>query len=173
MSSFEKLDNKTLHEKLNEIDPEQAKIIHYNNRKRVLRAIEIYYSTGEAKSSLIEKQKHELIYKDVRFFVRDLDREELYSQINKRVDEMFNDGLVDEIKSLIKKYDSDLRCFQAIGYKELIDCLKNIGDLETAKELIKQHTRNYAKRQMTYIRHQFPVIYYKNDDELIKEISHE
>ena len=84
---------------------------------------------------------------------------------------MFEQGLVDEVKSLMEKYDSDLHCFQAIGYKEIIDCLKNNGDLEEAKELIKQHTRNYAKRQMTFIKHQFDVTYYKDDEELMKEIK--
>lgn len=170
MSNFEKMDNIPLHQHLEEIDPEQAKIIHANNRKRVLRAIEIYYSTGETKSTLINKQEHKPLY-DARFFVRDLNRDELYQKINQRVDEMFDRGLVNEVKSLLKKYDSHLHCFQAIGYKEIIDCLQNNGDLEQAKELIKQHTRNYAKRQMTFIRHQFDVTYYKNDDELIKEIK--
>lgn len=170
MSNFEKMDNIALHQHLEEIDPEQAKIIHANNRKRVLRAIEIYYSTGETKSTLINKQEHKPLY-DARFFVRDLNRDELYQRINERVDEMFERGLVNEVKSLLEKYDSNLHCFQAIGYKEIIDCLKNNGDLEQTKELIKQHTRNYAKRQMTFIRHQFDVTYYKNDDELIKEIK--
>ena len=170
MSNFEKMDNIALHQHLEEIDPEQAKIIHANNRKRVLRAIEIYYSTGETKSTLIKKQEHKPLY-DVRFFVRNLNRDELYQRINQRVDEMFERGLVDEVKSLLKKYDSHLHCFQAIGYKEIIDCLENNGDLEQAKEMIKQHTRNYAKRQMTFIRHQFDVTYYKNDVELIKEIK--
>lgn len=170
MSRYEKMTNSELHSHLKKIDPEQAEIIHENNRKRVLRAIEIYYSTGETKSALINKQEHRPLY-DVRFFVRDLDRDELYERINKRVDEMFKEGLVDEVKSLMKKYDTSLHCFQAIGYKELIDCLNNNGDLEDAKELIKQHTRNYAKRQMTYIRHQFPVTFYKNDEELLKEIQ--
>ena len=170
MSNFEKMDNETLHQHLEKIDPEQAKIIHANNRKRVIRAIEIYYSTGETKSTLINKQEHKPLY-DARFFVRDLNRDELYQRINQRVDEMFEHGLVEEVKSLLKKYDSHLHCFQAIGYKEIIDCFKNNGDLEQAKELIKQHTRNYAKRQMTFIRHQFDVTYYKNDDELIKEIK--
>ena len=145
MSRFEKMTNSELHSHLKKIDPEQAEIIHENNRKRVLRAIEIYYSTGETKSALINKQEH-------------------------RVDEMFEQGLVGEVKSLMKKYDTSLHCFQAIGYKELIDCFNNNGDIEEAKELIKQHTRNYAKRQMTYIRHQFPVTFYKDDEELLKEI---
>ena len=170
MSRYEKMDNKALHDYLKEIDPEQADIIHENNRKRVLRAIEIYESTGESKSSLIDKQEHKLLY-DAKFFVRDLDREELYECINKRVDEMFKEGLVDEVKRLISKYDSNLNCFQAIGYKEIIDCLRCNGSLEDAKELVIQHTRNYAKRQMTYIRHQFDVCFYKNDEELLKEIQ--
>ena len=170
LSKFAKMSNEELHKHLEEIDPEQAKIIHFNNRKRVLRAIEIYYSTGETKSSLIEKQEHKPLY-DAKFFVRDLNRDELYERINNRVDEMFEQGLVEEVKQLISKYDSELHCFQAIGYKEIIDCLKNNGNLDEAKEFIKQHTRNYAKRQMTFIRHQFNVSFYKDDEELLKEIQ--
>ena len=170
MSMFEKMSNDELHNYLENIDPKQAKIIHPNNRKRILRAIEIYLSTGESKTNLIEKQNHKLLF-DARFFVRDLNRDELYNRINQRVDEMFKDGLVDEVKSLIAKYDSRLNCFQAIGYKEIIDCLNNKCDIELTKELIKQHTRNYAKRQLTFIRHQFDVVFYKNDEQLLKEIQ--
>lgn len=170
LSKYEKMDNRTLHDELKKIDPVEAEKIHFNNRKRVLRAIEIYLSNGKAKSALINKQKHKLLY-DAKFFVRDLDRNELYRRINKRVDEMFVEGLINEVKSLISKYDSMNHCFQAIGYKELIECFKNNGSVEETKELIKQHTRNYAKRQMTFIRHQFDVTYYHDDEELLKEVQ--
>lgn len=170
LSKYEKMDNRTLHDELKKIDSVEAEKIHFNNRKRILRAIEIYLSNGKAKSDLINEQKHKLLY-DAKFFVRDLDRDELYHRINKRVDEMFEEGLINEVKSLIGKYDSKNHCFQAIGYKELIECFKNNGSFEETKELIKQHTRNYAKRQMTFIRHQFDVTYYHDDEELLKEVQ--
>lgn len=165
MSKYEKMDNRTLHDELKTIDPIEAEKIHFNNRKRMLRAIEIYLSEGKSKSSLIEEQLHKPIY-DVRFFVRDLDREILYEKINTRVDLMMKEGLFDEVKNLLQKYDSKLNAFQAIGYKELVDVINGNDSLEHAVELIKQHTRNYAKRQMTYIRHQFPVEFYKDNQDL-------
>lgn len=172
MERFSNLTNEELHAYLTEIDPEESKKIHANNRKRVLRAIEIYLSNGKTKTDIINEQKHELLY-DAKFFVRNIDRDEMYNRINKRVDKMFQDGLVEEVKTLIRKYDLSAHCFQAIGYKEIIDALQNKITLEEAKELIKQHTRNYAKRQMTYIRHQFEVHYYQNDDDILKEIDYE
>ena len=172
LSKYEKMDDRTLHDELRKIDPIEADKIHMNNRKRVLRAIEIYLSTGEAKSSLISKQEHKLIY-DAKFFVREMDRDELYSLIDKRVDKMIDEGLVNEVKILFKKYGEEARSLQAIGYKEIIAYLKGEYDLETAINKIKQNTRNYAKRQLTYIRHQFPVTYYENSGDLLEIINNE
>ena len=170
MSKYEAMDNRTLHDELRKIDPKEAEKIHMNNRKRVLRAIEIYLSTGENKSEIISKQEHKPLY-DVRFFVRDLDRDLLYKRIDLRVDQMLEKGLYSEVKNLYKKYGASPRAFQAIGYKELIACLEGKTNYETAVEKIKQNTRNYAKRQLTYIRHQFPVEYYKNNEDLLEIIT--
>ena len=108
---------------------------------------------------------------DVKFFVRDFDRETLYEKINERVDKMIDDGLVKEVEDLLKKYGSFPRAFQAIGYKELIEYFDGKTTLENAVEKIKQNTRNYAKRQLTYIRHQFPVEYYKDSEDLLRIIN--
>ena len=171
MSSYEELTNEELHQKLKEIDPEDAKKIHPNNRKRLLRALAIYSSQNEVKSDIIAKQNHEPIYKDTYFFVRDLPREELYKRINKRVDKMIELGLEKEVKTLYEKYGDKPQSMQAIGYKEFISYFKGESSLEDVIDKIKQHTRNYAKRQMTYIRHQFPTRFYKNDDELMEMIK--
>lgn len=171
MSKYLAMDNRTLHDELRKIDAREAEKIHMNNRKRVLRAIEIYLSTGESKSQLISKQEHKPIY-DVRFFVRDIDREVLYKRIDQRVDKMIENGLVDEVNNLYKKYGDKPHAFQAIGYKEIISYLNNDYDKETAISKIKQNTRNYAKRQLTYIRHQFPVEYYVDNRELLEKIKH-
>lgn len=172
MSKYEKMDNRTLHDELRKIDPIEAEKIHMNNRKRVLRAIEIYLSSGETKSSLIEKQDHKLIY-DAKFFVRDMDRELLYQNIGQRVDKMVKQGLVDEVKNLYREYGDKPQAFQAIGYKEIISYFKGEINLENAIELIKKNTRNYAKRQLTYIRHQFPVTFYHDSRDLLEIIKHE
>lgn len=170
MSKYEKMDNRTLHDELRKIDPKQAEIIHMNNRKRVLRAIEIYLSSGETKSSLVDKQEHKPIY-DVKFFVREIDRDELYSRINKRVDLMYQMGLENEVRILYKKYGNKPHALQAIGYKEIIAALEGKYPLEDAKELIKKNSRNYAKRQLTFVRHQFPVIYYLDNQDLLEKIN--
>jgi len=170
MSKYENMDNRTLHDELRKIDPKQAEIIHMNNRKRVLRAIEIYLSSGQTKSSLVDKQKHKPIY-DVKFFVREIDRDELYSRINKRVDLMYESGLENEVKNLYKKYGDKPHALQAIGYKEIIAALDGKYSLEEAKELIKKNSRNYAKRQLTFVRHQFPVTYYKDNRDLLEKIN--
>lgn len=170
MSKYEAMDNRTLHDELRKTDPKQAEIIHMNNRKRVLRAIEIYLSSGETKSSLVDKQEHKPIY-DVKFFVREIDRDELYSRINKRVDLMYEMGLENEVKNLYKKYGNKSHALQAIGYKEIIAALEGEYPLEDAKEIIKKNSRNYAKRQLTFVRHQFPVTYYKDNQDLLEKIN--
>ena len=167
MSKYEAMSNEELFEELKKIDPKQAEIIHMNNRKRVLRAIEIYLSQGKTKSEVIEEQQHKLVY-DAKFFVRDMDRDILYNAINQRVDKMVEAGLLDEVKSLVEKYGEDCQSLQAIGYKELIPVLKNEISLDEGVEQIKKNSRNYAKRQVTYIKHQFPVIFYKNTQDLLE-----
>ena len=167
MSKYEAMSNEKLFEELKKIDPKQAEIIHMNNRKRVLRAIEIYLSQGITKSEVIESQQHKLVY-DAKFFVRDMDREVLYNAINQRVDKMVEAGLFDEVKSLVEKYGEECQSLQAIGYKEFIPVLKNEISLDEGIEQIKKNSRNYAKRQVTYIKHQFPMIFYKNTQDLLE-----
>lgn len=167
LSKYEKLDNHALHEELAKIDSKQAEKIHENNRKRVLRAIEIYLAQGKTKSEVIESQEHKLVY-DAKFFVRNMDRKVLYELINKRVDKMIEMGLIEEVKSLMAKFGTECKSFQAIGYKELIKYLKGEVSKEDAIEEIKKNSRNYAKRQVTYIKHQFPVIFYENTEDLLR-----
>ena len=156
MSSYEQKTNEELHKILQDIDYEESLKIHPNNRKRVLRAIQIYLETGNKKSDIIAKQEHKPLY-DVEFIGLTRDREELYDIINKRVDKMYEMGLVDEVKSLMNKYPTSLRSFQAIGYKELMDGIINHKDENEIKELIKKNSRNYSKRQFTYFNNQLNV----------------
>lgn len=139
--------NDFLYEKLKEIDPESAQNIHPNNTKRVMRALEIYYSTGQKKSTF--KLPSTPKFKN-KLYVLNTDRQVLYNRINDRVDNMIKNGLVEEVESLISKYPLNSQSFTAIGYKEIIEHLNNKCNLNQAIENIKQHTRNYAKRQLTY-----------------------
>ena len=166
MSKYEQMTNDELYQELVKIDPKQAEIVHKNNRKRVLRAIEIYLGQGKTKSEVIDSQEHKLVY-DAKFFVRNMDRSYLYSLIDARVDRMMKQGLLDEVKTIFKKYGESCRALQAIGYKELIPVIKGEYNLDRGIELVKKNSRNYAKRQVTYIKHQFPVIFYENTQDLL------
>lgn len=163
MSDLASLSNEELYEELRKVDEELTKTIHINNRKRVLRAIEIYRLHGKTKSSIIDSQEHKLLY-DVMFIGLNVEREKLYNDINNRVDEMIKDGLVEEVSNLKNKYPESIHAFQAIGYKELLAYLDHKLTLNEAIELIKKNSRNYAKRQMTYFKNQLPMKWFDNAD---------
>ena len=167
MSKYEQMTNDELYQELVKIDPRQAEIVHKNNRKRVLRAIEIYLGQGKTKSEVIDSQEHKLVY-DAKFFVRNMDRSYLYSLIDARVDRMMKQGLFDEVRTIFEKYGESCRALQAIGYKELIPVIKGEYNLDRGIELVKKNSRNYAKRQVTYIKHQFPVVFYENTEDLLE-----
>lgn len=156
LSKYEAMDNLTLYHALEELDYESAQKIHFNNRKRLLRAIEIYLQTGTKKSDVINMQKHELLY-PVSFIGLTKPRDELYSIINRRVEIMIEQGLFEEVDQLLKEYPPTLKSFQAIGYKEIIQ--GRIDGLSSEKiiELIQKNSRNYAKRQFTFFKNQIPV----------------
>lgn len=161
MSLYENMTNEELHDKLKEIDYNESLKIHPNNRKRVLRAIQIYLQEGKTKSSIIESQEHKLLY-NVTFIGLTKDRELLNEIIDARVDKMVELGLVEEVQSLMKKYPHSLRSFQAIGYKELINGFDNNLPLNESIELIKKNSRNYAKRQMTYFNNQLDINWFND-----------
>ncbi|MCD8204631.1 MAG: tRNA (adenosine(37)-N6)-dimethylallyltransferase MiaA [Coprobacillus sp.] len=169
---YSELTNEEIYAILEQKDPDSLKNIHVNNRKRLLRALNILNKQSMTKSENIASQKHELYRDDieVKFLFINPDRDELYRKINERVDLMFERGLVDEVKSLLQKYSLSNTASQAIGYKEVISYLNGEISLEECKELIKKRTRNYAKRQVTYFRHQLPCIEFKNGEDLLKEI---
>lgn len=169
-SDLEKLTNEELYEILKKLDNKATKTIHMNNRKRVIRAISIARTSQLTKSENIDAQEHKLIYPDIRFLMISPDRNKLYENINKRVDQMFDNGLLEEVKSLQKSYKLSRTARAAIGYKEILDALENNTSLDDAKELIKQRTRNYAKRQVTYFKHQLPVEIYEDKESLLKAI---
>ena len=170
MSIYDSYSNEKLYELLKEIDFEASQKIHINNRRRILRALEINLSTGKKKSDIENAQEHKLLY-DVTFISLDMDKEVIYSRINKRVDQMVKDGLFKEVNDLISKYPSSLKAFQAIGYKEIIKGQKENKSQEEIIDDIKKATRNYAKRQLTYFKHQLEVLWFKNSEDIEKYID--
>lgn len=168
MSEYEKMNEEELYAALKRIDYESSLNIHPHNRKRVLRAIQIYLESGNKKSDIIASQKHKALYDVIFIGLSKSSRDELYDLINKRVDLMVKDGLIDEVKDLMSKYDHNLRAFQAIGYKELISALDNNTSIDDAIELIKKRTRNYAKRQYTYFNNQLEVNWFNSKQEAIE-----
>ena len=144
--------NEALHAKLATIDPESADNIHPNNLKRVIRALEIYYLTGETKTEADRKSRQgEGVYQPHTVLITPRNRETIYERIDKRVGIMFESGLVDEVTALYKKGLRETpTASQAIGYKEFYPYFDGICDLDDVKEAICLNTRHYAKRQLTW-----------------------
>lgn len=144
--------NEYIYNLLKEKDPISTEKIHLNDTKRVIRALEIYEITGKAKTDMNTEQKQKK-YNCV-FIALNLPREELYQRINYRVDKMFEQGLLDEITNILKqnKANKQSQSMQAIGYKEFFDFFDKKITFEELKELICKNSRNYAKRQITFIK---------------------
>jgi tRNA dimethylallyltransferase len=149
------LGNDYLHNKLKEIDPVSATIIHPNNVKRVIRALEYYEQTGMPISTHNEIEKKRSSPYNVKYILLNLQREQLYNRINIRVDKMITNGLVEEVKKLLDMgYSENLVSMQGLGYKELIPYIKGDIALSQAVEDLKQGTRHFAKRQFTWFNRQ-------------------
>ncbi len=144
--------NEAVHDLLKELDPVEAEKVHYNNVKRVIRALEICKTTGMTKTEADKLAKRDSLY-DAEIFGMSMDREKLYDRINRRVDIMMEEGLLDEVKRLLSMgIRRNSTAMQAIGYKELIEYLDGECDLSSAIDKIKQESRRYAKRQLTWFR---------------------
>ena len=151
-----------MYTKLLELDPKSAENIHKNNVKRVLRALEVIILTGE---SMADKRDKEKPYPHLMYAVN-MERETLYERINKRVDMMFDNGLKEEVNYLVNDLGVNFDCqsMQAIGYKEFRDYMAGEIEENTLKELIKQHSRNYAKRQQTWFKSIESCVWIKNEE---------
>ena len=163
-----------LYEKLLELDPEAAEKIHKNNKKRVERAVEVCLITGK-KFSVLSKENVKNNNYDFLKVCLTRDREILYKRIDKRVDIMMNEGLLDEVTALYKKYGGEiLRKINIIGYTQLIDYLEGKISLETAVEFIKRDSRHYAKRQMTWFNNDSGYLWFdlekQSENEILKAI---
>lgn len=145
--------NEFVHNMLQDIDPESFIRIHPNNLRRVVRALEVYRNTGKTISEYQNKSKEREMEYKVAYIGLTMDRNLLYNRINLRVDKMFDAGLVDEVKKLREMgYTRNMVSMQGIGYKEIFDYLDNECTIEETKEIIKQSSRRYAKRQLTWFR---------------------
>lgn len=157
-----------MYERLKSVDPEQADRIHPNNERRVLRAIEVYETTGKVMSDYQEEQPNVSPFQPIIIGL-EMDRQQLYERINKRVDKMVDEGLVEEVRSLYDQGLEDHQSMKAIGYKELIPHFKGEYSLNEAIELLKRNSRRYAKRQYTYFRNKMDVNWYEVTEENYKE----
>ncbi len=153
LKTAEEKGNDYLHNMLEEIDPESARRIHPNNLKRVIRAIEIYKTSGITMSEQNLNSKKEPSPYDLSYLALTAPREYIYKRINKRVDIMLEKGLIEEVEALNKMgLDKTYNSMQGIGYKQTLDYLEGKMSLSELSELIKQESRRYAKRQLTWFR---------------------
>jgi tRNA dimethylallyltransferase len=161
---LEKLSAEELFAKLCEIDPDCEWTVDKNNKRRLIRAIEIHSSQD------FQAATKEPLPKNVLYLAVDRDREELYAKINKRVDEMFDEGFVDEVKNVYEKYGS-CKALEAAGYKQIIQYLNKELTLNEAIEKTKQVHRNYAKRQLTWLRRNKDIVWISTPEEASSTIS--
>ncbi len=162
-----------LWERLNSVDPDSAEKIHKNNVKRVIRALEIFDKTGKTKTELDRETKH--CVSDVRVGMITLDfhnRDNLYKRVDARVDAMLGEGLLEEVRSLYSEglLDGKNTASQAIGYKELLSFIRGEKELSDSLEELKLATRRYAKRQLTWFRHETDAVrlYLDSEDGIMR-----
>lgn len=154
-----------LYEEASKIDPEAIKNISKNDKKRIIRILEIYKATGKNKTQQeILSRKNEVPY-DYKVFAINMDRQVLYERINKRVDIMIEQGLIEEVQTICKKYKKYPTAMQALGYKEIKEYLEGTLTKEEAIEKVKQETRRYAKRQLTWFRKNKQTIWLDGSEE--------
>lgn len=168
-----------LYKKLLETDPKSAEVIHPNNVKRVIRALELANNSGKLKSIHMKEEKERLknfYHTKYDFYVYYIDfpRDELYKRINKRIDDMIEEGILDEAKMVYDmKLSKENTCMQAIGYKEFFKYFEGCRTLEECVEDLKKSTRHYAKRQITWFKNKLNCHYllaYNNVSEMVQEI---
>ena len=154
-----------LHDMLKSIDPSSAEAIHANNVKRVIRALEYHHETGQMISEHNQEQRAKGSDYNFAYFVLNRERSVIYDRINRRVDKMIEDGLIDEVQKLIASGVSpDSLAMQGLGYKEIYAYLDGRLSLEDAISLLKQSTRHFAKRQITWFKRERDVIWLNYED---------
>ena len=164
--------NEYIYNMLMEIDPESAGKISVSDRKRIIRALEVYHLTGKTITWHNEQSRSVPSPYNTTMFAIDVERDVLYDKINRRVDIMMDMGLVDEVKSIVEMgIGKDTTAMQAIGYKEIVQYLEGEITIEEAVDKIKQGSRRYAKRQLTWYRRNENVHWVKGIDEVLKILN--
>lgn len=157
--------NAYLHKMLEEVDPKSAEEIHANNVKRVIRALEFYHQNQSPISTHNQEQKEHTSPYNLAYFVLNAPRELLYERIDRRVDKMLEEGLVDEVRGLKERgYQKGMVSMQGLGYKEILSYLEGEYPLEEAVRILKRDTRHFAKRQLTWFRREPEVIWVNKDE---------
>lgn len=160
-----------LYERAKEIDEEAIKKISPNDKKRILRILEIYHATGKNKTEQEKESRKNEPEFDYKVFALNMDREKLYDKINKRVDIMIDNGLIEEVENIYRKYNRFPTAMQGLGYKEVVDYIEKRLTKEEMIEKIKQETRRYAKRQLTWFRKSKETIWLNAEDTIQNNIE--
>ncbi|MCM8820908.1 MAG: tRNA (adenosine(37)-N6)-dimethylallyltransferase MiaA [Candidatus Omnitrophica bacterium] len=153
----DKLENENteiLYQTLQKVDHSTAKVLHPNDRKRIRRALEVYYLTGK-QMSLLQKERSPIIPEDIKihYYILTRDRKEMYNRIDERVEKMFESGWIEEVRDLRKQgYEEYLRLKAPIGYKEILEYLDGKYTMDELKAMVKKRTKNLARRQLTWFR---------------------
>lgn len=162
-----KLGPEAMHDKLKQLDPQTAEAIHPNNTRRVIRALEMLELSGVSKATEAQNRGEVPLYNHLILGLgQNMSREVLYDRINRRVDLMMENGLLEEVRGLWLQNIRGVQSIQAIGYKELYDYLDGKCSLEVAIDSLKQNSRRYAKRQLTYFRNKMDVHFVMTGEQL-------
>ena len=160
-----------LYEKAKKIDPEAIEKISKNDKKRILRILEIYHATGKNKTEQEKESRKKEVEYDYKVYALNWNREKLYERINKRVDIMIEQGLIEEVRKIYEKYEKFPTAMQGLGYKEVVEYIEGKTTKEEMIEKIKQETRRYAKRQLTWFRKNKQTIWLDAEDTIQNNIQ--
>ena len=170
-NQYNDLTNQQIYDKLMQFDPKALESIHINNRKRLVRALNVYEKHNKGISEIKDNQQHKPIY-DCLLIGLTTSRENLYNRIDQRIDKMINDGLIKEIKELLDSgINFDNQCMQAIGYKEFKDYFEGSKTLEECTNLVKINSHHFAKRQYTFFNNQMNIEWFEDKKEAIQRVK--
>ncbi|RKL69080.1 tRNA (adenosine(37)-N6)-dimethylallyltransferase MiaA [Salipaludibacillus neizhouensis] len=161
--------NEALHSQLKDIDPESYQELHPNNRRRVIRTLEVYHLTGKPLRS--DKEENRSSSYDFYVIGLTMDRDKLYERINLRVEQMIQDGLIEEVKKLTNEGFASVQSMQAIGYKEITPYILGDCSKEEAIDNLKQNSRRFAKRQLTWFRNKMDIEWFDMTDDREEKIE--
>ena len=160
-----------LYEEAKKIDPKAMEKISQNDKKRIIRVLEIYHKTGKTKTEQERKSRSKEVKYDFKVFAINIDRSVLYKRIEQRVDNMIEKGLIEEVQNVLKKYTKFPTAMQGLGYKEVIEYLNNETNKDDMIEKIKKETRHYAKRQLTWFRKNKEIVWIDGEKDVEDQIN--